>query len=124
MQYRYAGVVYSGLESLVNALVALGHTSPFYICYKPTDTIADAIVLPVVVSATDQVEQLAQRLHAPVWAWLQAQHWAIAPKEDEAHWCLTRACADSADGYQRARFLERYLGCQPDQNLVQILSTK
>ena len=74
MQYRYAGVVYSGLESLVNALVALGHTSPFYICYKPTDTIADAIVLPVVVSATDQVEQLAQRLHAPVWAWLQAQH--------------------------------------------------
>lgn len=124
MLYRYLNVVYSDLESLANALVAQGHTQPVDILYRPTDTIADVIVIPVVESATEQAERLAQKLHQPVQAWIRSRDWAVPPLEDDVRWSLTRACADSADGYQRARFLERYLGCQPDQNLVQILSTK
>lgn len=124
MLYRYLNVVYPDLESLADALVAQGHTQPVDVYYKPTDTIADVIVIPVVESATEQAERLAQKLHQPVQAWIQSQDWAVPPEEDDVRWCLTRACADSSDGYQRARHLERNLGCRPDQNLVQILSTK
>lgn len=123
MQYRYADVVYPELESLADALVALGHTQPFDICYKPTDTITDVAVAPVVESAIEQAERLAQKLHQPVWAWIQAQSWVVPLSKEDVHWALTRVCCDSTDGYQRARFLERYLGFLPNQHLVQILST-